>query len=199
MQHTAGFTEQTQVEVAATPLSGWLNRDNEQIRPNAKEVLQRHADQKAQAKKDRQAGRLKGELTHSLIEKLEACTPLQLEEVVRRVRRYQKRYKRPPNSRECWLAQTIRVLESVAVREKLYTLELRRSSKRGNRVYVNGPYVICHWRDGSFVKHQHVRKKLLPQLPKKVKAAFNPILGDPATEELRQRLSLDWANRTGPD
>ena len=85
------------------------------------------------------------------------------------------------------------------MREELYTLEFRRSSKRASRVYVNGPYVIRHWRDGNFVKHRHIRKKLLNVLPKKVRAAFNPILSAPATEELRQTLSLDWANRTGPD
>ena len=199
MADSEHLTDQVQVESPHTPLLEWLSRDKDQVRLNAQEVLERHANERAQAAKDRQEGRLKGELTHSLMEKLEACTPQQLEEVVRRARHFQERYRKPPALRDCRVAQTVQVLKYVPVREKLYTLEFRRSSKRGNRVYVNGPYVICHWRDGNLVKHQHSKKKLLPLLPKKVRGAFNPIIGSAATEELRRKLDLEWANRTGPD
>lgn len=199
MSDAKDSTEHLQVETPTTPLQSWLNRDREQVQLHAKAFLQRHEDERVQAAKDRQAGRLRGELTPSLREKLEACTPEQLEEVIRAVRRLQERYRKPPSLQESRLPQTVKVLKAVAVRRQLYTLEFRRSSKRGSRIYVNGPYVICHWRDGNFIKHKHVRKKLLSALPKSVKAVFNPVLSNPATEDLRKTLSLDWANRTGPD
>jgi len=139
----------------------------------------------------RRAGRSKGELHPSLIEKLANCNLLQLQNAKKLCDRYIKRQRNPPTEQACGDGYTVHVLRSVTLKNARFRLEFRRTSLRAEKVYVNGPYPRRYWWDGSIVKSQHVRKgkSLRRNLPKKVWLAFRDFLDRPENEQIRRNLS----------
>lgn len=157
---------------------------------NAQAIQAQIAQDREEAQKKRRAGRPKGELTQSLIEKLRNCNVLQLQNVKKRCDREIERQSKPPGDYDCGERYTLRVLGSVTVKTTRFRLEFRRTSLRLNKVYVNGPYIRRYWWDGSIVKSEYIRKgkNLRASLPKKVWLEFKGLLDRPENEEIRKRL-----------
>lgn len=156
----------------------------------AREMLARFDQEREEAKRERQAGRPQGKLTADFVRKLRNCNVLQLKRVKQVCDRFIKDHRRPPADSECGKRYTLKVLESVTVNHERFRLEFQRSSKRAKRVYVNGPYVVRYWRDGSIIQSKYIKKgkELRRNLPKKVWLAVRGHLTSPNTELLRQKL-----------
>jgi hypothetical protein len=192
--------EKLQADFGSSP-----SPDNENqltfTRERAQARLARFEEKREEAKKKRRAGRPKGELTQSLTEKLSNCNVLQLQSVKKLCDGYIKRQRKPPVERACGHPSTVRVLHSVTVRTMRFQLEFHRTSFRGEKVYINGPYVWRYWRDGSIVNSKYIKKDkdLRRNLPKKVWLAFKDLLDRPENEDIRQELiqKLERALGTG--
>jgi hypothetical protein len=167
-------------------------------RHGAQARLAQHEQERAEAQKKRRAGRPKGELTHSLIEKLRNCNVLQLQNVKKRCDREIERQSHAPSDYDCGQPYTVRVLNSVTVKKVRFRLEFRRTSLRSKKVYVNGPYVRRYWWDGSIVKSKHVKsgKSLRTAVPRKVWDAFKDLVESPKNDEIRGRLIEKVARET---
>lgn len=171
-------------------------RSKEEVQRRARERLKQFEEERLTAAAERRDGRLRGELTQSLNEKLESCNPLQLRTVIRLAHKFQELHRKPPSLPKCRMKYTEDVLKHVDVRNRRFTLEFRRSSKRGDRVYVNGPYVVSHWRDGSITKHKYFgNKNLRKRVPRKVWDGFRELLATPETAERLKQLNERWVGR----
>ena len=154
-------------------------------------------DEERTAAAERRDGRLRGELSQSLSEKLESCNPLQLRTVIRLAHKFQELHRKPPSLLKCRMKYTEDVLKHVDVHNQRFTLELRRSSQRGDRVYVNGPYVVSHWRDGSITKHKYFgNKNLRKRVPRKVWDGFRELLASPETAARLKHLNERWVSKS---
>lgn len=157
----------------------------------AKVLLERYEKEREQARRKRQAGRPKGELSDSLVEKLRNCNILQLKNVKKFCDRQIARQKEPPIDRDCGARYTLRILASIAVKNERFRLEFDRSSLRDPKVYAKGPYVRRYWWDGDYVRAKYIKrdKHLRKNLPRKVWNEFRHLLNDPHNESIRQQLT----------
>jgi hypothetical protein len=172
-------------------------RSKEEVQLHARERMKQFDEGRRTAAAERRAGRLRGELSQSLSEKLESCNPLQLRTVVRLAHKYQELHRKPPSMAECRMKYTEDVLKHVDVRKQRFTLEFRRSSQRGDRVYVNGPYVVSHWRDGSITRRKYFgNKNLRNRIPRKVWDGFRELLASPETKLRLEHLNERWVSRS---
>lgn len=167
----------------------------------AKALLDRYEVEREEARRKRRAGRPKGELTDSLVEKLRNCNILQLRNVKKRCDRLIARQRKAPLDRDCGARYTMRVLASIEVKHERYRLEFDRSSLRDPKVYAKGPYVRRYWWDGDYVKAKYIKrdKQLRKNLPKKVWQEFRHLLDDPNNEVIRQQLSERLRREEHPD
>jgi hypothetical protein len=156
----------------------------------AQELLERMKQQREDAVQERRDGRPLGKLTQSLVEKLRSCNQVQLLRAKKLCDRYIEDHRKPPPLNQCGKSYTVHVLESVAVKNQRFQLEFRRTTRRAKRVYVNGPYVVVYWRDGSIIQSKYIKKdkNLRQTLPRKVWKAIRYRLDTPETEALRQKL-----------
>jgi hypothetical protein len=157
----------------------------------ARDWLGRKKIQDDLAKRDRQADRLQGHLTASLMEKLRACTIDQLREAKKLCDRYITDQRKPPPPQDCGERYTVTVLSSVCVKNKRYQLEFQRSTKAAKKIYANGPYIRGYYRDGKIIRVDRFRskdKELYKKLPRKVWSAFKERMSDPALESQRQAI-----------
>jgi hypothetical protein len=170
-------------------------------RERAEAIRAQIEQEREEAKRKRRAGRPKGELSPSLVQKLGDCNVLQLQSAKKLCDRHIKRQRKPPIEQVCGDRYTVHVLHSVTLKKALFRLEFRRTSLRADKVYVNGPYVRRYWWDGSIVRSQHVKKgdSLRCNLPKKVWLAFRDLLDRPENEQIRRRLTdkLQAESRNG--
>lgn len=78
-----------------------------------------------------------------------------------------------PPPEECGQRYTEYVLCSVAVKNKRFQLELRRSAAKDGRIYINGPYLYAYYRAGRIVKSVYHGKRPWHGVPRKVKTAMS--------------------------
>jgi hypothetical protein len=156
----------------------------------ARKELERIRQQEVERDRKRREGRIKGEISHSLGQKLHRCNILQLKKVIKICKRRVRTLKEPPTEDECRLSVSyvVSVLCSITIRNKRFMIELRRNSARAKKLYVNGPYVRAYWRDGEYLGKQNYAKDKLRHLPRKVQRALRELSRDPAVEEFRLRL-----------
>ena len=182
--------EKPQASSGSFPSSDSKDESESHWKVGLRERLAQIEEEREEAQRKRRAGRPKGELTQSLVEKLRNCNVLQLQNVKKACDREMKRQSKPPSDYDCGERFTLRCLGSITVKTTRFRLEFRRTSLRSTKVYVNGPYIRRYWWDGSIVKSEHVKKgnKLRLNLPKKVWLAFQGLLDHPENEEIRKRL-----------
>ena len=158
----------------------------------ARERLAEHEKQREQDKLERQQGRLRGQLTHGLVEKLRACNVEQLKRAKKLCDRYMLDQRKPPAPLDCGDRYTVKVIDAICVKNSRYQLEFRRSTKSAKKVYVNGPYIRGYHRDGAIIKITVFNKKdkeLYKKLPRKVWSSFKRQLQDSALEAERVALT----------
>jgi hypothetical protein len=111
-----------------------------------------------------------GSLPARVSESLRTCTIPQLLKAKELCDEFIRDQREAPPDEECDKPFAVAVLLSVPLKNERYRYEIVRSSRRAERIYVNGPYWYRYWRDGKFIHRRAVGKKNEKQLPPKVKA-----------------------------
>jgi hypothetical protein len=153
-------------------------------RKRAEEYLRRQKQLEAQQTQERRIGREKGQLSQSLREKLRACNVLQLRKVKKLCDSYIQDQKLPPDPSECRKPFTVDVLGDVSIRNKRYQLELRRTTHRGKKVYLQGPYVLSYWRDGRIIKSHYFGNRNWSRIPIKARKPLKELFDTYVDEHL---------------
>lgn len=124
--------------------------------------------QKEQSRADRKAGRL----TRGVINGLRACTIAQLLRAKKLCDKFIWDQKHPPSDQDCNEDRPfiLKVLLSIPYRNQRFRFEITRSTKKAEKVYVNGPYWYRYGRDGKVVFRRAVGKKNVRELPRKIKS-----------------------------
>lgn len=130
------------------------------------ERIRRESERKTTARRE---GRKQGELSDSLKEKLRACNALQLRRVKKLCDRYLRDHRLPPEPYECGKHYTRSVLNSIAIKNKRYQLELRDCGKQCGGC-PHGPYLYSYYRDGSIIRQLSYGKRSRETVPRKVQA-----------------------------
>lgn len=152
-------------------------------------------DQEREAERQkRRAGRPEGMLSDGLGQRLENCNVAQLERVRILCKRLIARQRNPPQDYDCPNQFAVKVIASFGFRNKLYRAELKRTTKRAEKVYVNGPYVYAYRWDGAYVRPEYFgSKSLSKKLPRKVWAALRDKISGPDVKKLKLQLSEKWS------
>jgi hypothetical protein len=116
-----------------------ISFDSERVR----ETLARYEQDVETAKRERRAGRPDGKLSAGLQERLMSCNIAQLETVKRKAKQLIVRQRKPPLDRDCPTRFAVKVVASFGYKNQLFRAELKRTTKRAEKVYVNGPYHGC--------------------------------------------------------
>ena len=161
----------------------------------AREWLARHDRDLEAAKQERRAGRPQGELSAGLQENLTKCNIAQLETVKRMSKRLIARQRKPPLDRDCPTRFAVKVVASFGYKNRLFRAELKRTTKRAEKVYVNGPYVYAYRWDGAYICTEYFGSKgLSKKLPRKVWLALKGQMTGPEIEKLKSELSESWSH-----
>jgi hypothetical protein len=168
-----------------------ISFDHEHVR----EILARHEREVEAAKQERRAGRPEGKLSAGLQDRLRSCNIAQLETVKRMSKRLIARQRKPPLDRDCPTRFAVNVVASFGYKNRLFRAELKRTTKRAEKVYVNGPYVYAYRWDGAYVRPEYFGSKgLSKKLPRKVWLALKGQLTGPEVEKLKSELSESWSH-----
>jgi hypothetical protein len=164
----------------------------------AREILARHERDMEAAKQERRAGRPEGKLSVGLQDRLKTCNIAQLETVRRISKRLIARQRKPPLSQDCQTRFAVNVVASFGYKNRLFRAELKRTTKRAEKVYVNGPYVYAYRWDGAYVRPEYFGAKgLSKKLPRKVWSALKGQITGPEIEKLKSELSESWSHGSG--
>jgi hypothetical protein len=136
------------------------------------EVLKGAEEEASRRKEERRALRRRGGLPERAYESLRTCTIPQLLKAKKLCDEFIRDQREAPPDENCDKPFTIAILLSVPLRNVRYRYEIVRSTKRAEKIYINGPYWYRYWRDGKMIYRQAVGKKNEKQLPPKVKAAL---------------------------
>jgi hypothetical protein len=153
-------------------------------------------DQEREARRQKlRAERPAGRLSDGLQERLNKCNIAQLEQVKSLCKRLIVRQRNPPLDRDCPNQFAVKVIASFRFRNRLYRVELKRTTKRAEKVYVNGPYVYAYRWDGAYVRPEYFGSKhLSKKLPRNVWAALKGHIAGPDVDKLKLQLSEEWSN-----
>lgn len=147
----------------------WRDRMRKRSEERWDEIKRHEQEQVLQ----RRQGRLRGELTDSLREKLRNCNPKQLRNVVELCRRFIKDHRVAPSRRDCVQRFAQTVLLSVPVGSKRYQLEQRSCGKNCSKCPNHGPYLYAYYRDGAIIKPKWLGKPpYREKIPRRVRAAL---------------------------
>lgn len=127
----------------------------------------------ALAEKERKgADRKEGKPPEGVYNGLRGCTIAQLRNAKKLCDKFIWDQQHPPPDEDCDedRAFILRVLLSIPYRNQRFRFEIARSTKKAEKVYVNGPYWYRYWRDGKVVFRRAVGRKNLRDLPRKVKS-----------------------------
>jgi hypothetical protein len=100
--------------------------------------------------------------------------------------------RKPPHTSECGDRYTVKIVDSICVKNRRYLLEFRRTARTAKKIYVNGPYIRAYHRDGEIIKATRFNKKdkeLYKKLPRKVWSSFSHQLRNPELEAVRLALA----------
>jgi hypothetical protein len=132
--------------------------------------------QKEKSRADRKAGRL----SQGVINGLRACTIPQLLRAKKLCDKFIWDQRHAPLDEDCGEDRPfiLKVLLSVPHRNERFRFEFIRSTKKAEKVYVNGPYWYRYGRDGKVVFRRAVGKKNVRELPRKVKSKLREYLSN---------------------
>ena len=166
----------------------------------ARNFLARIEQEHKAARQIRRAGRPLGKLSDGQKEMLMRCNIAQLKTVKRMCKQLITRQSNPPLDQECPTRFAVKVIASFRYQNRLFRAELKRTTKRAEKVYVNGPYVYAYWLDGAYVRPKYFGSKgLSKKLPRKVWLALKDQISGPEIEKLKSELSEKWSHNSGED
>jgi len=167
-------------------------------RERAKEWLERDERDRIARDEQRRADRPAGKLTRGLHEKLSSCNIAQLKTAKEVCNQLIARQRKPPNPIECPSRFVEQVLASYGFKNELFRAELRRTTQRADKVYVNGPYVYGYSWDGSYIKPKYYGtiKRPSKRLSRKVWNILRARISLPEVEKLRAELNEKWLSKT---
>jgi hypothetical protein len=105
---------------------------------------------------------------------------------------------RAPLDQDCPTRFAVNVVASFGYKNRLFRAELKRTTKRAEKVYVNGPYIYAYRWDGAYVRPEYFGSKgLSKKLPRKVWLALKGQIIGPEIEKLKSELSESWSHDSG--
>jgi hypothetical protein len=114
--------------------------------------------------------RKKAKLSKGLVDKIKACTPQQLQRVIKFARENLRDYKKPPT---LWDVKIYgKMLAKTSYKNKFYSMEERKCGKSNCTKCPHGPYYIAHQRNGIYYPQKSIK---FPNLPRPVRAKFGPV------------------------
>jgi hypothetical protein len=131
--------------------------------------MEAHAlERKEQKRADRKAGRV----PEGVYNGLRSCTIDQLQKAKKLCDEFIWDQQHAPPDEDCDedRAFILRVLLSIPYRNQRFRYEITRSTRKAEKVYVNGPYWYRYARDGKVVFRRAVGKKNVRTLPRKIKS-----------------------------
>ena len=164
----------------------------------ARNFLARYEQEQKAARQARRAGRPLGKLSDGQRDMLMRCNIAQLEAVKRMCKRLIIRQSNPPLDQDCPTRFAVKVIASFGYQNRLFRAELKRTTKRAERVYVNGPYIYAYRWDGAYVRPEYFGSKgLSKKLPRKVWLAIKGQISGPEIVKLKSELSEKWSQSSG--
>jgi hypothetical protein len=172
--------------------------DHEPVRLTAAErsrqLLEQYEREREAQQLQRRAERPQGRLSQGLKEKLSSCNIAQLKTVKVFCKHLIDRQSKPPRSIDCPSQFAVKVIASCNYQNKLYRAELKRTTQRADKVYVNGPYVYAYCWDGAYVRPIYFGAKgLSKKLPRRVWNALKDQISGHEVEKLKTELGLEWS------
>jgi hypothetical protein len=162
------------------------------LRPadRANEWLERHEQERQAEREKLRAGRPDGLLAHSLCDWLRSQNIAQLEEIKRLCNSLVARQRKPPSPWDCHNRFAAKVIASFGFKDRLYRVELKRTTKRATKIYVNGPYVYAYHWDGAYVRPEYFgSKNLSKKLPRRVWTALKDQMAGPEIKKIKSELA----------
>jgi hypothetical protein len=166
----------------------------------ARDFLARYEQEQKAARQVRRAGRPIGKLSDGLQDKLMSCNIPQLGTVKRMCKQLIARQRKPPRDQDCPTRFAVKVIAAFGYRNRLFRVELKRTTRRAEKVYVNGPYVYAYRWDGAYVRPEYFGSKgLSKKLPRRVWSALKGQISGPEIEKLKSQLSEKWSRNSGEE
>ena len=150
----------------------------------------------ARREQERRADRKAGRLSERVRNALRACTVPQLLKAKKLCDKFISDQRHAPSDADCDEDHgfIVQVLLSVPCRNQSYRYEITRSSKKAQKVCVNGPYWFRYWRDGKVVFRKQVKKKDDPPLlPRNVKTQLREYLASHDPTEVLEQARVKYA------
>jgi hypothetical protein len=145
-----------------------------QARKRLEEREDRNKREREEQARKRKEGRLRGELSDSLVERLRSCNPQQLHNVILRCHAFlQDHEKIAPSREDCHRRfRGIAVLVSVPVGNSRYQYEKQPCGKNCSKCPNHGPYLYVYQRNGAYFPSKSLGKyPFKNRAPRKVLAA----------------------------
>lgn len=123
-------------------------------------------------KEQKQADRKAGRIPEGVSKGLRSCTVDQLRKAKKLCDKFIWDQQHAPPDGDCAEDRPfiLNVLLSIPYRNQRFRYEITRSTKKAEKVYVNGPYWYRYGRDGKVVFRRAVGKKNVRELPRKIKS-----------------------------
>jgi hypothetical protein len=168
------------------------NTTDRWLRPadRATEWLERHERERQTEREKLRAGRPDGLLADSLCDRLKSQNIAQLEKIKRLCNSLIARQRKPPSQWDCHNRFAAKVIASFGFKDRLYRVELKRTTKRAAKVYINGPYVYAYHWDGAYVRPEYFgSKNLSKKLPRRAWKALKDQMAGPEIKKLKSELA----------
>jgi hypothetical protein len=157
-----------------------FSADQVELRKRLAEMNARREAAALGQKEKRRADRKAGRLSQGVVNGLRACTIPELRNAKKLCDKFIWDQRHAPSDADCGEDRPfiLKVLLSVPHRNQRFRLEIIRSTKKAEKVYVNGPYWYCYGRNGKVVFRRAVGKKNVRELPRKVKSKLREYLSN---------------------
>ena len=170
--------------------------DQAELRQLLAESQARIETDAAQREQKRRDDRKAGRLSERVSKALRACTVPQLLKAKKLCDKFIWDQRHAPSDGDCDEDNgfIVQVLLSVPWRNQRFRYEITRSSKKKEKVYLNGPYWFRYWRDGKIVFRKQIKKKDDPRLlPRKVKTRLKEYLVSHDPAEVLEQARVKYA------
>jgi hypothetical protein len=166
--------------------------DRVQFLQRIDDVQKRAAAESARQKEQRRVERAKGLLPDYVRKGLRNCNVPQLLKAKKLCDEYIRDQREAPDDGDCDKPFIVRVLLSVPHGKERYRYEIIRSSKKTEKIYINGPYWYRYWRDGKVIHRPAVGKKNEGRLPRSVKKELRKYAAEHDVNQVLEQVRANY-------
>jgi hypothetical protein len=173
--------------------------DQVQLRRRLAEMQARIDADAAQREQERRDDRKAGKLSKRVYNALRACTVPQLLKAKKQCDKFIWDQRHAPSDGDCNDDRPfiLKVLLSIPHRNQRFRFEIIRTTKKAEKVYVNGPYWYRYGRDGKVVFRRAVGKKNVRELPRKIKSKLKEYLSTHDASRILQETREKYLRSQG--